>query len=184
MTQFPLQWPPFLHFHWSSWFVAYYKFATAKFFIIVHALQWKISWYIDQNLLSFILNHFTSLLSIAIHLIFHYDFVLIFTCFVYRFYQFRDYFMIITVNQHSSGLSLHQCHAKIPCIAFHCFDVLIIFNCLQLKTYTIMTYIVTTYMIMCLCTMISFWFHVICTRLSFLCILIVLLDHLKPYACH
>ena len=59
------------------------------------------------------------------------------------------------------------------------------------KTYMITTYIyryiVKTYMITCLCTIISFCFHVICTVMSFFCIymiLIVLLDHLKPYACH
>ena len=37
-----LHWPPFLHSHWPSRFVAYYKFTTATYhskFIILHALR-------------------------------------------------------------------------------------------------------------------------------------------------
>ena len=51
---------------------------------------------------------------------------------------------------------------------FQCFNT---FNYLQLKIYMIMThicrYIVKTYMITCLCTIISFCFHVICTVMLF-----------------
>ena len=78
--------------------------------------------------------------------------------------------MLITTNQYGSGLSLHVMQDPLHVLPlFCCFDNFIY---LQLKTYMIMThmcrYIVQTYTITHLCTIISLCFHVNCTIKLFL----------------